>query len=146
MLVAVSAACGGDSKPTSTATSKPASTAIVVTVAAGGTTAARPTSGATASATQPPAGETVEVTGIVGGLSLNGAVIEIRRLQGAPVTQIAVDAKTVIRKAAGGRLQLKDIRTSDRVIARGALNDRRDALVASEITVQDVVPGGQPGG
>ena len=45
-----------------------------------------------------------------------------------------------------GTIQLKDIRPSDRIIAKGKLNDRRDALVASEITVQDVIPGAQPGG
>ncbi len=79
-------------------------------------------------------------------MSLSGKVIEIKRLQGAAVAQVAVDATTAIRKAGGGTIQLKDIRTSDRIIAKGKLNDRRDALVASEITVQDVIPGAQPGG
>ena len=157
LLAAAASACGSDSKSSATATAKPVSTQTaataatsgtpsIATVTAGGTPAARPTSGVTAAVTQPQAGESLEVTGIVGGLNLNGSRIEIKRLQGAAVTQIAVDANTVIRKATGGKLQLKDVRTSDRIIARGVLNDRRDALVASEITVQDVVPGAQPGG
>jgi hypothetical protein len=88
----------------------------------------------------------VEVTGIVGGVSLSGKVIEIKRLEGAAVTQIAVDATTIIHEATGGTVRFQDIHTSDRIIAKGNLNDRRDALVATEITVQGVIPGAQPGG
>ena len=146
VLAAAASACGSDSKSTSTATPKPAVTPIGAASPAGSTPSTRPTIGVTPAATQPVASEVLEVTGIVGGLNLNGSKIEIKRLQGAAVTQIAVDGTTIIRKATGGRLQLKDVRTSDRIIARGVLNDRRDALVASEITVQDVVPGAQPGG
>ena len=148
VLAAAASACGSDSKSTSTATPKPAGTTTAATATAptGSTPAARPTTGLTPAAKQPASGDVLEVTGIVGGLNLNGSKIEIKRLQGAAVTQIAVDGTTIIRKATGGRLQLKDVRTSDRIIARGVLNDRRDALVASEITVQDVVPGAQPGG
>jgi hypothetical protein len=146
VLAAAASACGSDSTSRPTATAKLASTPPIATVTTGVTPAARATTGVTPAATQPRAGETLEVTGIVGGLNLNGNVIEIKRLQGADVTQIAVDPATVIRKSTGGRLQLKDVRTSDRIIASGVLNDRRDTLVASEITVQDVVPGAQPGG
>lgn len=146
VLAAAASACGSDSKSSATATTKPASTTSAVASPTASTPAARPTTGLTPAATQPASGDVLEVTGIVGGLNLNGSKIEIKRLQGASVTQIAVDGTTVIRKATGGRLQLKDVRTSDRIIARGVLNDRHDALVASEITVQDVVPGAQPGG
>ena len=150
LIVAVaSAACGGDSK-NSEPTAGPATPSVSTTASAADTPGAgatgAATTGATAAATSRPQGDAVEVTGIVGGVSLSGKVIEIRRLQGAAVTQVSVDATTVIRKAAGGTIQLKDIRTSDRIIAKGKLNDRRDALVASEITVQDVIPGAQPGG
>jgi hypothetical protein len=145
LLAAAASACGSDSKSTSTATAKPATTPAAAATAGATTTPAASTS-AVARPTTAPAGDTLEVTGIVGGLSLDGSRIEIKRLQGASVTQIAVNATTVIRKATGGKLQVKDIRTSDRIIAKGVLNDRRDALVASEITVQDVVPGAQPGG
>ena len=148
VLTAAVSACGSDSKSSATATAKPSGTATAATATApaGSTPAARPTTSVTPAPTQPASGDVLEVTGIVGGLNLNGSKIEIKRLQGAAVTQIAVDGTTVIRKATGGRLQLKDVRTSDRIIARGVLNDRHDALVASEITVQDVVPGAQPGG
>lgn len=158
-LMAASAACGGDSKPASTptATSAPAvasatsKTPVPATTATGATPAASTpatskTAVATAAGAQTQTGDVVDVTGIVGTLNLNGNVIEIKRLQGAAVTQIAVDSTTVIRKATGGRVLLKDIRTSDRIIAKGKLNDRRDQLIATEITVQDVVPGAQPGG
>ena len=92
------------------------------------------------------AGGQVEVTGIVGGINASTRTIEIRRLRGASVTKIEVGDSTKIRKAAGGTIPLADVRVSDRIIATGALNDRKDALVATEITVQDVVPGAQPGG
>lgn len=143
-LVAASAACGSSSTPSST----PARTtaAGATTTVSPGTTATAGTRSATAATSQPPSGSVVDVTGIVGTLNLSGNVIEIKRLQGAAVTQIAVDARTVIRKATGGALQLKDVRTSDRIIAKGTLNDRQDQLIATDITVQDVVPGAQPGG
>ncbi len=155
ILAVASAACGGDSKKSEPA-AKPATpsasaTASAKPATAGASAAGKPsvtadTPGATATATSQSQGDAVEVAGIVGSVSLSGKVIEIKRLQGAAVTQVSVDATTVIRKAAGGTIQLKDIRTSDRIIAKGKLNDRRDALVASEITVQDVIPGAQPGG
>jgi hypothetical protein len=148
--IAVSAACGSDTKasPTKSATAV-ASVSVSATAAPSSTartqTAATPASSAAAPTSQP-AGETVEVTGIVGGVNLTGNIIDIKRLAGAAVTQVSVDATTVIRSAGGGTLRFSEIRTSDRIIAQGTLNDRQDALVASEITVQAVVPGSQPGG
>ncbi len=143
-LVAVSAACGSSSTPSSTPVRT--TTAGATTTLPPGTTATAGPGSATAATSQAPSGSVVDVTGIVGTLNLSGNVIEIKRLQGAAVTQIAVDARTVIRKATGGTLQLKDVRTSDRIIAKGTLNDRQDQLIATDITVQDVVPGAQPGG
>lgn len=144
IIAMLSASCGGDEMTPA----RPASPATPVASAARTQVAATPASGATRTplAASPVAAEIVEVTGVVGGVNLSGNIIEIKRLQGAAVTRVSVDQRTVIRKAAGGTLQLRDIRTSDRLIARGALNDRRDTLLASEITVQDVIPGGQPGG
>jgi hypothetical protein len=149
-IVVLSVACGGDTKasPTTSAAAG-ASVAVSATAPPSPTARMQPVVTPESSATPPtsqPAGETVEVTGIVGGVNLSGNAIEIRRLQGAAVTQVSVDSRTVIRKAGGGTLGFKEIRTSDRIIARGTLNDRRDALIATEITVQDVVPGSQPGG
>jgi hypothetical protein len=139
LIFAAASACGGGSKK-SEPTPGAATPSVSTTASAKAATAATP------AATSQPQGDVVEVTGIVGGVSLSGKVIEIKRLQGAAVTQVAVEAATPIRKAGGGTIQLKDIRPSDRIIAKGKLNDRRDALVASEITVQDVIPGAQPGG
>jgi hypothetical protein len=146
-IALMSLACGSGTKasPTTSATAAASVAASTPSATARTQTAATPASSAAAT-TSPPAGATLEVTGIVGGVNLSGDAIEIKRLQGAAVTQVSVDANTVIRKAGGGTLRFDEIRTSDRIIARGTLNDRRDALVASEITVQDVVPGSQPGG
>jgi hypothetical protein len=157
MLVATLAfsACGGSSSSNSDATANPATAApsAAASVAAAQTsTSTTPAPGATtdaATAAAPPPssdGASLEVTGIVGGVNLNGNVLEIKRLSGAAVREIAIDSSTVIRSAAGGRIAFSDIRVSDRIIADGPLNDRQDQLVATEITVQDVVPGAQPGG
>lgn len=137
--------------------------AAVAVTACGGSKTAAPTTAATPQATKAAAspttsagtaataaagnrGATVEVTGIVGAASTSTGLIEIDRLSGANVRRISVDSSTVLRKAAGGTTTLSQIRASDRIIARGTLNDRGDTLQASEITVQDVVPGAQPGG
>ena len=146
---AVLAACGGsDSAKTPTPTARP--TLAGSTPAVGGVTPiptpASATPNVTAAVTPPAAGASVEVTGIVGAVSAATQTIEIRRLQGANVTRLEVGPRTVIRKAAGGTAQLGDIKPSDRLVARGVLNDRGDTLVATEITVQDIRPGAQPGG
>jgi hypothetical protein len=93
-----------------------------------------------------PSGEIVEVTGIVSRVAASTRVIGIKLLSGAQVTEIDVQPSTSIRRAGGGSILLTDIKTSDRIIARGRLNDRRDALLAIEVTVQDVVSGSGPGG
>jgi len=100
--------------------------------------------------TEPPAGgETPataeeEVTGIVGAVVAGTSTIEINQLSGADVTQVAVTSATQIRRATGGSLTLAQIRPSDRIIARGAVEGA--VLTASAITIQDVLPGAQPGG
>ena len=134
-------------------TSAPArgSAAATVPASASASVAVTSTPGADSTVANTPitansAGGQVEVTGIVGGINTGTRTIEIRRLRGASVTRIEVGDATKIRKATGGTIPLADVRVSDRIIATGVLNDRRDALVATEITVQDVVPGAQPGG
>ena len=138
------AACGGSStKPTPTTgtTSSPTARAGAASPAAPKTAAAirtpAPSNGSATGA---------EVTGIVGAVSVASRTIEINRLSGASVTKISVEPSTALRKAGGGSTTLAQIRPSDRIIARGQLNDRKDTLIAVEITVQDVVPGAQPGG
>ncbi len=144
IALVASGACGDDGK--SDPTVKPA------TPAAGASPAVTPASTTASTATSSTPGATtaaannVEVAGIVGVVNVNGNVIEIKRLSGASVTEIAVESTTTIRKATGGKIAFKDIRTSDRIVASGELNDRGDQLIATEITVQDVVPGAQPGG
>jgi len=132
-------ACGGGSK---TASPTAAASSLATKAAASPTTS----TGTTATAATGNQEATVEVTGIVGTASTSTRLIEIDRLSGANVRRISVDPSTVLRKAAGGTTTLSQIRASNRIIARGTLNDRGDTLQASEITVQDVVPGAQPGG
>lgn len=87
----------------------------------------------------------MEVTGVVGAINRADRRIDITRLSGANVTVIDVQPTTTIRQAMGGRGTLDEIRPSDRIIASGRLTDRGDALIAGEITVQQVVappPGG----
>jgi hypothetical protein len=148
VLALALAACGG-SGSSATPTAQSTRTANSPTAAAA-TVAVTPQQTAASATPAPvettPAGEITEVTGIVGTVSTATQTIEIKRLQGASVTRLEVGPRTVIRKAAGGTAQLRDVKPSDRIVAKGALNDRGDALVATEITVQDILPGAQPGG
>lgn len=120
----------------------------------GGSTQSTPTAPATASsaATSKPAPSTVpgspaipgaqtEVTGIIGNVNTKTNRILIERRSGAPVTAISVVPDTVIENAGGGRTTLDQLRSSDRIIATGTLDDRGEALIASKITVSQVVPG-----
>jgi hypothetical protein len=139
-LATVLIACGGSSyssTPTLGAT-RPAASAVATRVA---TPSTAPT--LTTPAT---AGAEVEVTGIVGTVSTATRLIEIDRLSGAPIRRISVDGSTVYRRAGGGSTTLAQIRSSQRIIAQGTINDRGDTLLATEITVQDVIQGGAPGG
>ena len=73
-------------------------------------------------------------------------MIQVTRLSGANVNQIAVQDSTRIRTADGNTSTFTQIRTSDRIIASGRLSDRGDAILADTITIQPVVPGAEPGG
>lgn len=138
MTLLLAASCGGSSKAPATAGAGSTTTAAVAP-------AASPTTPGGA-AVRSPGGSTVEVTGIVGAVNAGSGLIEIDRLSGAAVRRIAVGPGTVMRRASGGTTTLGQIRPSDRIIARGTLNDRGDTLEATELTVQAVVPGAQPGG
>jgi hypothetical protein len=152
MIAAVISACGG-SDSSKTPTPRPTLAGSSPTVP-GLTPIPTPTGGATpepsivspSPVTAATPGASVEVVGIVGSVETSARAIEIRRLQGASVTRIELSPTTVIRKATGGTVQLAAVRTSDRIVAKGSLNDRHDAVIATEITVQDVLPGAQPGG
>ncbi len=88
----------------------------------------------------------MELTGVVGSVTPATRTIEITRLSGPTVNEIQVQDSTHIRTAEGGSTTFAQIRTADRIIASGHLNDRGDALVADDITVQSGLPGAQPGG
>ena len=137
-------ACGGSSK-SSTPTTAPAKTTLASATVARSPGAAATVAGTPAPATTP-SGEVVEVAGIVARVNASTRVIGIKLLSGAQVTEIDVQSSTAIRRAGGDSISLASIKTSDRIIARGRLNDRHDALVATELTVQDVVSGSGPGG
>jgi hypothetical protein len=87
----------------------------------------------------------IEVTGIVGVVNLSGNTIEIRATQGSPITEIAVSAQTRIETVSGRSIRINNIRPSDRISAVGRPSDDSDTLVATRITVQEVVPGSGPG-
>jgi glucose/arabinose dehydrogenase len=129
---------GGSKKP-------PAPTAPAAATAAA-SPSPKPAASPSPASSPAAAGETVEVTGIVGSVNAGTRVIQIERRSGASVTKISVGPSTVIRRATGGTAALSQIKPSDRIIASGTLSDRRDTLVAAEITVQEVVPGSAPGG
>jgi hypothetical protein len=139
-----SVACGDDDdSPGNTATpTRAAATTVAATPTASANT---PATAATSSATEaPPAGGESEVTGIVGAVDQGSNTIEITHLSGAAVTKVRVTSGTEIRRARGGNVTLAQIRPSDRIIAEGGVEG--DVMTAREVTVQDVVPGAQPGG
>jgi hypothetical protein len=139
-LVLVASSCGGSSKSSSSPTAP-----VSPTAASTAERTARP-----ASATSTPVASSTEaveeVTGIVGSISQATHIIQIDRLSGARVVKIAVDSSTVLRRAGGDTITLGDVHISDRIVASGHLNDRQDTLVATLVTVQDVLPGAGPGG
>jgi hypothetical protein len=142
-LIAASATGCGGSKYGGTATSRAISRSPTVT--SGPST--RPAGGSpTVEAGVTATGNGEEVSGIVGTVSASTRTIQIDRRSGATVTKITVLPTTSIRSAAGDTLSLSSIRPSDRIVARGSLNDQRDAIVATEITISQAVPGSAPGG
>jgi len=144
MALAVTAwSCGGGSK------SSPPPTTVAASPTADSATKSPAVSTPETSATSPATADTGtldEVTGIVGSVNNASRTIQIDRLSGAAVTRITVDSSTVIKTASGDTITLSEVHVSDRIVASGRLNDRQDALVATNVTVQDVLPGAQPGG
>jgi glucose/arabinose dehydrogenase len=131
---------GGSKKP------QQAGDATAAATAAAASPSPKPAASPSSVSSPAPAGESVEVTGIVGSVNAGTRTIQIERRSGASVTKISVGISTVIRRATGGTATLSQIKPSDRIIASGTLSDRRDVLVAAEITIQEVVPGSSPGG
>jgi hypothetical protein len=100
--------------------------------------------GTATTASGTPAAAVAEVRGIVGSVNAATNLISITRLSGADVDEIVVVTSTEIRDPDGGTVALRDIRPSDRIVARG--EEDRGRLIASEITVEEAVPGAEPGG
>jgi hypothetical protein len=134
VLSVVAAACGDDEDtPGPTPRSTP-STAAPTT--SRGTPDPQPTDDSSA--------DRIEVTGIIGSVNPATRVIEITRLSGADVRRVQASAATVIVDGRGNRLQLGDLKPSDRIIARGGAGGA-GVLVASEIEIS-AVTGGPSGG
>jgi hypothetical protein len=91
-----------------------------------------------------PSADEQEVTGIVGAVITATSRIEINQLSGADVREVEVTPQTQIRRAVGGTLTLAEIRPSDRILARGSVDG--ETLIATRVTLQEAVPGAQPGG
>ena len=127
-----------------------ASTAAGSTAIAGSPTASSRdvTPGSPTPVTPPPVDtpstDEQEVTGIVGAVISSTSRIEINQLSGADVREVEVTPQTQIRRAVGGTLTLAEIHPSDRILARGTVDG--ETLIASRITLQEAVPGAQPGG
>lgn len=133
LLAAIAVGCGGTSKRATPTTGVAVATPIATL---------KPAPVASTAASTPPArGAETEVTGIVGNVNTRANTILIDRRSGAPVTTISVVPTTVIEQAGGRRITLAQVRPSDRIIATGALDERGETLIATRITVSQVVPG-----
>ncbi|MEX2247949.1 MAG: hypothetical protein WEC75_14855 [Dehalococcoidia bacterium] len=136
-LAVAASACGGDED----AASAPTRLAPRATATAPAAPAGTPRVLAT------PDTDVVEVTGIVGVVDTSTRIIEINRTAGASVRRVEVLPDTVISSADGTRVSFADIRPSDRIIARGRLDEAGDVLVADDIGLSRVIGGGgAPGG
>ena len=143
LIAASASACGSSSsKPTTPVTT----TSPSAPPTSPSRTATRPAGGSPTPEAATSTGNSEEVAGIVGNVNTSTRTIQIDRRSGASVTKISVLPATTIRSAAGATLTLSGIRTSDRIVAKGSLNDRQDTLFATEITVSQAVPGAAPGG
>jgi hypothetical protein len=91
--------------------------------------------------------EAIEVHGVVGAVNVQSRIIEIRPTgEVTQFTRIALTPNTTVKRAGGGVLNLDGVRPSDRIIAFGRPGDDPTTLLSSDVTVQQVVPGSQPGG
>jgi len=141
---AIAAACGGDDNGPrdSTPTVSAGSTPDVANTAPSPAT----TAGSTGPAEDPTPTGAIEVKGVVGAVDVAARTIEIRPTGEAQFSKIILSPATVIRRANGGEMRLSDVRPSDRIIAFGRPGDDPTALLTTDVTVQQVIPGAQPGG
>ena len=128
----IAGACAGDED--GEADASPVATASRVAVT--------PDAAATSPVSPDPGNQ--EVVGIVGAVNQADSRIEINRLSGADVQVILVTPATRILSGQGRTLTLADLRASDRIIAKGAVDGAE--LTADRVEVQAVLPGASPGG
>jgi hypothetical protein len=132
--IATTIACGDDGDG-----AEASATAVATRTAAPAT----PQSTAEPHATS--SGETIKVQGVVGAVDARAGIIEIRATGGSSVTMIVLAPGASIARPNGTAIVLDDVRPSDRIVAEGVAGTDPETLVADTVTVQQVVPGGQPG-
>ena len=136
MFAIAAGACSGDDDPPPDPTQAAASATAAVT----------PQVEPTIDVTAPTPLVNIEVRGVVGAVDVAARTIDIRPTGDAKFDRIIVAPATAIKTAGGPTIRLEDVRPADRIIAFGRPGDDPDVLLSSDITIQAVVPGSQPGG
>lgn len=96
---------------------------------------------------EPTPSTTIEVQGVVGVVIETTRIIEIRPTgEEQGYTKIALTPNTTIVRAGGGAMPLDDVRPSDRIVAFGRPGDDPGTLISDDVTIQQVIQGGAPGG
>ncbi len=142
-LPAMAAACGGgdDAEPTA-----PAVPPTVAGTQPAQTAAVTPAQSASAPSADPTPTAAIEVQGVVGAVDVQARTIDIKPTGDAKFTRIVLSPATTIKRAGGGTVRLQDVRSSDRIIAFGRPGDDPTTLLSTDVTIQAVLPGAQPGG
>ena len=83
---------------------------------------------------------------MVGAVDVQARTIDIKPTGDAKFTRIVLSPATTIKRAGGGTVRLQDVRSSDRIIAFGRPGDDPTTLLSTDVTIQAVLPGAQPGG
>lgn len=136
IALTVAGCSGDDGDPDDAGTPTSAVTAPVPTVSLPPTPAPDDT----------PTSTTIEVQGVVGVVLLPSRIIEIRPTGPEQYSRIALTPNAVIMRPGGAIIDLADVRPSDRIVAYGRPGDDGDTLVSDDVTVQQVIQGGPPGG
>ncbi len=96
---------------------------------------------------EPTPATTIEVQGVVGVVIKTTRIIEIRPTgEQQQYDKIALTPNARIMRAGGGPLSLDDVRPSDRIVAFGRPGDSPGSLISDDVTIQQVIQGGAPGG
>ena len=96
---------------------------------------------------EPTPSTTIEVQGVVGVVIPTTRIIEIRPTgDQQEYDKIALTPNAAIMRAGGGAMALDDVRPSDRIVAFGRPGDDPGTLISDDVTIQQVIQGGAPGG